>query len=172
MPTTSIDVRRFRDGDGPRVRELNEAALRSAGDFAEDVPEPDLADVPGHYLDQEGEFLVGVAAEDIVAMGAYHPVSEWPLADRFDFDRRTAEFTRMRVDPDYQGRGFGRAIYEELEFRARGDGYHQIVLDTGVENDVARSFYEFLGFRSVGEYRIEGFGETFDLAVYRKSLVG
>lgn len=169
---TDLDIRRFRTGDGPRVRELNEAALRSAGDFAEDVPEPDLDDVRGHYCHDDGEFLVGLDVGTIVAMGAYHPVTEWALADRFEFDRRTTELTRMRVDPDHHRQGYGRAIYEQLEYRARSDGYHQIVLDTGVENDVARAFYDSLGFRFVGEKALEGFGETFDLAVYRKSLLG
>lgn len=169
---TALDVRRFRDGDGPRVRELNEAALRSAGDYAEDVPEPDLEDVPGHYLDRDGEFLVGRHGGTLVATGAYHHVDEWPLAGRFDFDRRTAELTRVRVDPDHQRRGFGRALYQELEYRARGDGYHQIVLDTGAGNVTAQSFYDTLGFRYIGEERLEGFGETYDLAVYRKSLIG
>lgn len=167
---TAPDIRRFRSGDGPRVRELDEAALRSSGDFVEDVPEPDLADVPGHYLDGDGEFLVAARDGTIVATGAYHPVKEWALADRFDFDRQTAELTRVRVDPDYQRRGFGRAIYEELEHRARGDGYQQLVLDTGAENEAARSFYESFGFRYVGQESLEGFGETFDLAIYRKQL--
>lgn len=169
---TSLDIRRFRSGDGPRVRELNEAALRSAGDFVEDVPEPDLEAVPDHYLHRYGEFLVGLADGEIRTMGAYHPVEEWPLAERFEFDRRTAELTRMRVDPGCQGRGFGTALYEELEYRARSDSYHQIILDTGAENDDARGFYDTLGFRFVGEHTLEGFGETFDLAVYRKSLIG
>jgi len=169
---TLLDVRRFRDGDGPRVRELNEAALRSAGDYAEAVPEPDLEDVPGHYLDRNGEFLVGRQDGTIVATGAYHHVDEWPLAGGFDFDRRTAELTRVRVDPDHQRRGFGRALYQELEYRARGDGYHQIVLETGAGNAAAQSFYDSLGFRFIGEERIEAFGETFDLAVYWKSLIG
>lgn len=169
---TALDVRRFRDGDGPRVRELNEAALRSADDYAEDVPEPDLEDVPGHYLDRDGEFLVGRHDGTIVATGAYHHVDEWALAGRFDFDRRTAELTRVRVEPDHLRRGFGRTIYQELEYRARGDGYHQIVLDTGVGNEGAQSFYDSLGFRFIGAERLQGFGETLDLAVYWKSLIG
>ena len=169
----NLDIRQFREGDGPQVRELNEAALRDAGDYAEDVPEPDLEDVPGHYLRDDSEFLVGVVdGDDVVATGAYHPVAEWPLADRFDFDSRTAELTRMRVDPEYQRTGYGRAVYEELEDRACGDGYHRIVLDTGVENEAARAFYDALGFEFAGEETIEGFGETFHLAVYRKSLTG
>lgn len=169
---TDMEIRRFRDGDGPRVRELNEAALRTSGDFAEDVPDPDLQDVPGHYFGDDGEFLVGVDGGTIVAMGAYHPVAEWEFSDRCDFDRRTAELTRMRVAPAHHRNGYGAVIYQELEYRARGDGHHQIVLDTGVENEVARAFYDSLGFRFVGEQTIEGFGETFDLAVYRKLLIG
>ena len=62
-------------------------------------------------------------------------------------DSHTTELTRMRVDPEWHGRGVGSALYHELEQRARYDGYDQFVLDTGIGNDVARGFYESLGFQ-------------------------
>ena len=76
----------------------------------------------------------------------------------------------MRVDPEWHGRGIGSALYHELEQRARYDGYDRIVLDTGIENDVARSFYESLGFQLHQEMSVH-FGDlTFELALYKKSF--
>lgn len=168
---SELVVRRFQSEDGPRIRELNEDALRAAGDYVEGVPEPDLRDVPGTYLTAGSEFLVGLVEGEIVATGAYHPVAEWLLADQFAFERPTAELTRMRVDPAHHRRGYGRGIYRRLERRARADGYVRFVLDTGANNVGARRFYEAQGFEFAGDETVEAFGKTIALAVYRKSIV-
>jgi ribosomal protein S18 acetylase RimI-like enzyme len=164
-----VEVRRFRSGDGERVRELNDLAMATTPEYEPDVPDEDLRDVRENYLDSGGEFLVGIVDGTIVGTGAYSTPSEWK--EQFlELDDRTVELTRMRVDPEYSGQGIGSAIYEDLEQRARQAGYEQFVLDTGVENDVARGFYEGLGFESLREVSID-FGEfTFELALYRKSL--
>lgn len=164
-----VDVRRFRPGDGERVRELNELAMAKTPEYVPEAPDEDLQAVRHHYLDDGGEFLVGVADDTIVATGAYAAPNEWK-AEYVDLDSETTELTRMRVDPACQGRGFGSAIYHELERRARSDGYRRFVLDTGTENDVARGFYEGLGFECRREVSVD-FGDlTIALALYEKSI--
>lgn len=165
-----LAVRRFEVGDGPAVRRLHERAMRDAGDFVEGVPEPDLQDVPGHYLDGDGEFLVGVLDGAIVAMVAAHPIEEWILADRFSFSGDTAELTRMRVHPDEQRRGFGATIVTELERCVRAAGYERLVLDVSEDNAAARRFYESQGFEYVDTATLTALDRTFELAVYRKHL--
>jgi len=65
----------------------------------------------------------------------------------------------------------GRAVYHDLEQRARHDGYEQFVLDTGVEIDTARAFYESLGFQFQQEVSIH-FGDlSFELVLYKKSII-
>lgn len=54
-----LSLRRYRPADNDRVREVHEASLRDAGAYVEGVPEPDLEDVVGSYLETGGEFLVG-----------------------------------------------------------------------------------------------------------------
>lgn len=189
-----VDVRRIRpnDGERERARELNERAMRETPEWVPGAPDEDLANVREHYLDADGsEFLVGVVAdredvgdsfvagsheEPVVATGAYHPVEGW-MADEFDAgdpetdaSDGTAEVSRMRVDPDRLGQGVGTAVYEELESRARADGYREFVLNTGTENDRARGFYECRGFERVRTTLVEIDGLTFDLALYRKSI--
>ena len=166
----SIEIRRFAEGDGPAVRRVHERAMRDAGDYVEGVPEPDLDDVSGHYLDGSGEFLVADAGDRIVGTIAAHPASEWLLADRVAVEEGTAELTRMRVAPAFQRQGIGWELYEALESWARTAGYDRFVLDVSVDNEPARAFYEAIGFDYVDAVTLEAAGETFPLAVYEREL--
>lgn len=167
---TDLDVRRFQSGDGERVRELNERAMRQTPEWLPDVPDEDLEDVPGNYLEREGaDFLVAVLDGEVVGTGAYAPVDEWK-AEHFGFGDETGEFTRVRVAPAHQGRGVGTAICEALERRARDDGYRALVLDTGPDNEPARGLYESLDYRLVDEVTVEFADVSVDLVVYRRSL--
>ena len=55
----------------------------------------------------------------------------------------------MYVDPERQGRGFGRALVEHLEGYARGLGHRELKLSSSL---TARGFYRKLGYREV-EYQ-------------------
>ena len=170
MPTTDLSIRRYRPADRERVLELHEAALRDADAYAEGVPEPDLDDVEAHYLDSSREFLVGLADDRIVAMGAFRPVED-RVAEAFDSLRRpAAELKRMRVAPSHQRQGFGQQVYAELERRARAAGFDELVLDVQAHQEGARRFYERRGFEVERRVEIEAFGETLDTVFYRKPL--
>jgi ribosomal protein S18 acetylase RimI-like enzyme len=166
---TSIDIRRFQSGDGTRIRKLNETAMATTPEYVPDAPDEDLRDVKQHYLDSGGEFLVGSADDTIIGMGAYSTPNEWKEG-YISLHDRTAELTRMRVAPDWQGRGIGSAIYTELEQRARHDGYGRFVLDTGVENNAARGFYEDHGFLLHRKVAVDFEDLTIELALYQKTL--
>lgn len=163
----SFSIRRFRSSEQKRVRELNEMAMTPTPEYVPEIPDDDLCEIHREYLD-DGEFLVGIVDETIVAMGAY-TTPEWK-AQYLDFGDDTAELTRMRVDPEHQQRGFGSALYLELEQRARADGYRRLVLDTGVENTVARDFYENLGFDCRTEVAVPFRESSIELALYEKPL--
>lgn len=164
-----LDIRRFQRGDGERVRELNELAMATTPEYVPEAPDEDLDAVHHHYLEDEGEFIVGIVDDTIVATGAFTPPNEWKEA-YVNLDSDTTELTRMRVDPQCHGQGFGSAIYDELEQRAQSDGYQRFILDTGTENDVARAFYESLGFECRREVPVD-FGDlTIELALYEKFI--
>lgn len=170
MPTADLSIRRYRPSDEERVLELHGEALRDANAYAEGVPEPDLDDVEAQYLDAGGEFLVGLADDRIVAMGAFRPVED-RTAEAFESLRQpAAELKRMRVAPSEQRRGFGQQIYEELERRAREGGFSELVLDVQAHQEGARRFYERHGFEVERRVEIEAFGETLDTVFYRKPL--
>ncbi|WP_123537262.1 GNAT family N-acetyltransferase [Halosimplex salinum] len=175
-----LTVRRYRPDDAERVRELNRVAMRETPEWVPDAPDPDLADVRGHYIDAAGEFLVGEVERGgatrepdsgIVATGAYCPLDGW-MAEQFDARAGTAELTRLRVAPEYQGHGFGTRLVEALQHRARRVGYRAIVLNTGVENEQARGFYESLGYSCVREETVEFEEAELDLALYWRRLDG
>lgn len=59
-----------------------------------------------------------------------------------------ARIRQMAVAADYQGRGHGRAILEELERRLTAMGFRHFVLHA---RQSATGFYEKLGYSPVGE---------------------
>lgn len=145
--------------------------MATTPEYVPEAPDEDLRAVRRHYLDDGGEFLVGEVDGAIVAMGAFAPPSEWKEA-YIELDSTTTEVTRMRVDPEYHRRGYGSAIYRELEDRARSEGYRRLVLDTGTENDAARGFYERFGFECRREVTVDFGPVSLELALYEKSIDG
>lgn len=161
-----LAIRRFESGDGPAVRALHERALRAVDAYHEEFAhlDTDLSRVEAAYLGAGGEFLVGERDGKVVAMGGYWPADEEtrPPAP----DRPTAELKRMRVEPEHHRRGFGTALLDALEVRAREDGFEAVVLDTSVGQSGAQAFYEHHGYERVGR---EEFRWT-TLVYYRKGL--
>lgn len=168
---SGMTIRRFQPGDGARIREVSESAMARTPEYVPGIPDQDLQAIDEYYLDGDGEFLVGVVDDTIVATGAYTTPNEWKDA-YVDVDSETTELTRMRVAPDWQGHGLGSTLYRDLERRARSDGYKRIVLDTGTDNEAARGFYESHGFSYRQDVTVEFEDLTFELVLYEKSIDG
>lgn len=166
--TDSLTLRQYRPADNDRVRELHEVALRSAGGFIEGAPEPDLDAVEETYLANE-DFLVGEIEDRIVAMGAFRPATDHST-EFLDCSETTAELKRLRVDPDHQRNGYGQTVYDELERRAREQGFTEIVLDTTPQQTGPRRFFEANAFEQVGTERLRWESEPLELLFYRKEL--
>src|SRR3954471_7095394 len=99
----TLTIRRYQDDDHDQVWNLHKVALLASGAFVESGPwDDDLHHIQQIYIDSGGEFLVGLYEEKIVAMGAL-TVSD-----------NKVEVNRMRVHPDYQRRGYGQTILEQL----------------------------------------------------------
>jgi hypothetical protein len=69
-------IRRYRPEDREIVLRLLEIGLRETGTFVEgwDLDE-DLLDIEGSYLNDSGEFFVGLLADRIVAIGALRGIA-------------------------------------------------------------------------------------------------
>ncbi|WP_460921993.1 GNAT family N-acetyltransferase [Salinarchaeum chitinilyticum] len=184
-----IAIRRAEAADAPRIRELNEVALRQVDAYAEDAVEAgmdeDLEDVETNYVEVGGDFLVAETVPDdesdadagdrpsseqrIVGMGALEPIGEGTFqADQIvrQDDGPAAEITRMRVDPAFQRQGIGTQLVERLEERARELDYEVLVLDTTARQDGAQRLYESFGYEQADSVQ----WREYDVLLYRKEL--
>ena len=154
--SATLVIRRYKQDDHDAVWELHNIALWKVGAHAGNGPwDDDLHKIEEVYLDNGGEFLVGLLAGRILAMGAIRRVTG-----------EKAEVKRMRVHPDYQRRGLGQQILTALEARAREIGYRTLVLDTAVVQTAAQQLYLKNGFREIGRTVLAGF----DAILFEKQL--
>lgn len=141
-----LELRRYDEEDAATVWRLHEDGLRQMNAHAGHGPwDDDLRSVRASYLENRGEFLVGVIGGEVVAMGGLRHVSA-----------RVAEVKRMRVDVRFQRQGFGRTILRRLEERARELGYRSLRLDTTVSQVPAQHLYRSSGYAEVGRTRLGG----------------
>ena len=150
-----LEIRRYRDADNPAVLELHQLALEATGAYYPGKWNDDLHDIQNHYLNNGGEFLVGILDGKIVCMGAFRRKSD-----------TLAEIKRMRVLPECQRRGFGQIILNQLETKAIQLGYTELCLDTTTLQIAAQKFYGKNGFIEVRR----GLMPPFEVIYYHKSL--
>ena len=151
-----LEIRRYRDADKSAVFKLHHLALNSTGIFLRDGKwDEDLHDIENQYINNNGEFLVGVLDNKIVCMGSFRKKSD-----------TLAEIKRMRVHPNYQRKGFGQTILNKLEAKAIELGYQELCLDTTTKQIPAQKLYEKNGYIEVGREKIP----DFELIFYRKEL--
>ncbi|MFJ3924227.1 GNAT family N-acetyltransferase [Streptomyces sp. NPDC090022] len=101
-----------------------------------------LASDPGTELvTPTGEFVVGRLDGTPMSCGGIRLL-----------DPRTAELTRVYVDPRARGTGGGGALLAALEEAARGLGAERIRLDTRTDLVEARGLYAKHGYREIPAY--------------------
>ncbi|MEV6303882.1 GNAT family N-acetyltransferase [Actinoplanes sp. NPDC051861] len=133
---TTVIIRTYQPDDQRAVLDLNAYGLAAAGVPADvDVYKGDLEDVAATYLTGRSTLLVVVLAGAVIAMGALQEV-----------DAMTCEITRMRVAPEHQGHGHGKAVLHALESQARRFGFRYAVLLTGPDQHPAVDLYRAAGY--------------------------
>lgn len=94
--------------------------------------------------------LVAVdGAGTVVGWGSLNPFNPRPVYDH------VADFS-VYVAREQRGRGIGDALLSALEVRARGLGYHKMVLAAFPSNAPGMRLYERHGFQTVGLYHEQG----------------
>jgi len=135
-----LEIRRYESSDYDEVWNQHVSGLQNVGAYLGNGPwDNDLYNIEDAYLHNRGEFLIGIYEGRIVAMGALRKTSE-----------ELAEIKRMRVHTDFQGRGFGQIILDELETRTLALGYTKLHLDTSVVQIAAQKLYMKNGFKETG----------------------
>ena len=149
-------LRRYQPSDMEAVEYLHVYAIQQSGAYLGRGPwDDDVYAIEEAYLNKQGEFLIGEWDGSFVAMGALRRTSP-----------ERAEIKRMRVHPDYQGRGFGQLILTELIARARALGYKTLHLDTSVLQVPAQKLYEKNGFYEVSR----DIHHNLEVILYEKQL--
>jgi len=154
-----LKIRRYRPEDNKVVRELNDAGVAQM-DLPVDIRtvphiDSDFDDIEGVYINNRGDFIVGLQDGEIMAMGA--------------FKKRTpecAEFKRLRIRPDCQRKGYGEAIMLKLAELAAEMGYTEGFLDTLNTNYRAQRLFKKLGWVKSGGGKMG----PFELFFYTKKL--
>jgi ribosomal protein S18 acetylase RimI-like enzyme len=89
-------------------------------------------ETPGHFI-----FVVEVIGEPVGRLWlAERHLGGWPVLYVYD----------VAIDPEQQGRGYGRAAMRLAEDEARARGIHRIELNVFGGNDVARGLYRSMGY--------------------------
>ena len=135
-------MRRFEPADAQAVRELHDPVTNET-ELGQGARKAALESTT--YVDDGGEFLVGVCDGRLIATGALRHVTD-----------KIAELERIRVHPSFRRRGFARLILSRLEDRARELGYRQLRLHTTVMQTAAQRLSQTAGYRQVGRGQLAG----------------
>ena len=95
-------------------------------------------------LPPRGLFLVGRVDDHLVGGVGLRPIS--------DPDLEVAEVKRLWVRPDCRRLGYGIALMNEIEQRARQLGYRRLYLESGYAQPEAVELYRGSGWEAVEEY--------------------
>ncbi|WP_158301927.1 GNAT family N-acetyltransferase [Paenibacillus mesophilus] len=138
-----MELRPYRQSDHEQVVSLHELSPRDAGDHqGAGQPDDDLRDIAAAYTADGGEFWVGEIDGRIAATGAFRQTPS-----------ETAEITRLRVAPEYRGRGYGGLMLDKLEERAKELGYELLHLESPEGEEAARKLFDRAGY-SMHERRV------------------
>ncbi|NJO42437.1 MAG: GNAT family N-acetyltransferase [Cyanobacteria bacterium CRU_2_1] len=157
-----LTIRPYEPSDYDAVWHLHIYALQKAGAYVGDGPwDDDMRNIEGVYMNDRSIFLVGLCETQLVAMGAFRQVTRlFPSKILPNYPpeglRDRAQITRMRVHPDFQGRGFGHQILRALEIQATEFGYKTLHLETSVLQIAAQTLYRKNGFQETERLVVRG----------------
>jgi putative acetyltransferase len=76
-------------------------------------------------------------------------------------DPKTAEIKRLYVSREYQGRGYGRLLFDTVLQYAKGSGYSKVCVDTRRDRDASLHLIRKNGFKEIPKYNDNAFAELF-----------
>lgn len=143
----NLTIRGYKESDFEEVWHLHELALKAAGAFVAGHGEwdEDLKNISEVYENAGGSFMIAELEGKIIGMGALKRVNA-----------ETAEIKRMRVLPEYQGKGLGTKLLKLLEGRAKELGYERLILDTSLQQQAALHVYTKHGYKEYKRGKLGG----------------
>jgi N-acetylglutamate synthase-like GNAT family acetyltransferase len=92
-------------------------------------------------LDPHGIYYLLELEDAVIGMGALHQLR-----------KNLGELKRMYIRPAYRGKGYGKALLQQLLQKAKELGYHSVYLDSGRFMTTAHDLYRYFGFIERKEY--------------------
>jgi putative acetyltransferase len=124
---------------------LREYAAQLGVDLCFQGFEQELAELPQHYREPAGVFLMALIDGAVAGCAGFRQLS--------DVDYPNAcEMKRLFVRPAFRRFGLGRFLAQALLDRGLEAGYSTMLLDTLDDMEAARGLYESLGFEDVPPY--------------------
>jgi len=93
------------------------------------------------YRPQEGIFYLLQEGEEIVGMGAIRKLK-----------KDVGEIKRMYIRPEFRGKGFGKALLQQLLAKGKEFGFSAVYLDTALFMKAAQHIYRSAGFVEREQY--------------------
>jgi len=90
---------------------------------------------------QHGIYYLVELEGAIIGMGALRQIG-----------KNIGEIKRMYIRPAYRGKGYGKALLQQLLQKAKEFGYHSVYLDSGRFMTTAHNLYRSFGFVECNEY--------------------
>ena len=109
--------------------------------------------LPGVEKDQLGVVLDN---EEIVGVAALTEDQGEDYKQLWDITENAIVPHRLAVDPEAQGRGYAKALFEQAEVLARERSYYRVVGDTNSQNKRAQKLFASQGFKLVGQLTLAG----------------
>jgi len=150
-----LSIRQYQQKDLAIVKALHIEGLKQNGVDSDPYYDSDLDNIEEIYLNNNGDFLIGICDAEIVAIGAIRKITT-----------SKAILKRIRVRRDVQRKGHGQTMLRRLIDRASELGYGQLCLDTGAANIAAQRLFEKHGFFETRRDK----GPTQQLVFYEKEL--
>ena len=136
-----VEIRPFRQGDGPAFFALNEEWIsRHFG--MEERDHLNLGDPERSILDPGGHILMAVSGDRAVGCCALIPEGHAEGGREF-------ELAKMAVAEEFRGKGLGRRILQETVELARSLGARRLTLGSSTRLPDAVHLYESIGFRHI-----------------------
>lgn len=152
----SLIIRQYTRADQDHIVKLHIDGLNQFGaSIGDPALDKDIEQIEETYINNKGEFLVGLQDNKVICMGAFKKI-----------DDEIAEIKRIRIDREYQGRGIGGFLLSALEKSARAKGYKRVILDTTSRQVPAQKLFSRNGYKETVKRQYK----EMELIYYTKTL--
>ncbi|HEX6997328.1 MAG TPA: arsinothricin resistance N-acetyltransferase ArsN1 family B [Gammaproteobacteria bacterium] len=149
---TNVIVRSASAGDAEAIARIYDYYIRNTVVTFEEEPvsAPAMASRIAEVRGQSLPWLVAEAENTVVG---YAYATKWKARSAYRYSVETTVY----LEPGYEGRGIGTALYSALLPSLRACGVHVVVGGIALPNAASVALHEKLGFEHVGTFRQVGF---------------